>query len=94
VAQRQIIIIEVKITPAGIGEILRQIGLYRQYFRVPESRDFHRRADVAWWLVTTYPLSSSDLAVLRQENVKHFTLGEEFRTWIAARPAAAPSPEL
>jgi hypothetical protein len=83
-ASRQIII-EVKITPAGIGEILRQIGLYRQYFR---------GTDVAWWLVTTYPLSSSDLAVLQQANVEHRILGEEFRTWIAARPAPSPSPEL
>lgn len=68
--------IEVKITPVGIGEILRQIKLYRQF----------RAADnLRWMVATSFPLSANDVAILKGAGVYHVRLGDAFQAWAAAQ---------
>lgn len=63
--------VEVKISDPGVGDVLRQINLYRQYSVIRN-----------WVLVTTYPLLFHHIEMLRKERVFHFELGHNFNDWI------------
>jgi hypothetical protein len=65
--------IEVKITPVGPGEIIRQINLYREYLK--EIR--------TWVVATAFPMNGSDLDMLRASNIHHVRLGQSFLDWVA-----------
>jgi hypothetical protein len=75
------IAVEVKIGRVGVGEVLRQIGLYREHMRS------------AYWVVAApYTLDATDLATLRAAGVAFVRLGPKFDAWCAARAAEAPDP--
>ena len=75
------ICIEVKTTPVGAGEILRQLKLYREYVRADR-----------WVLATTFGLTDPDLHALAGEDVHHVLLGERFFEWIKKPTSATPPP--
>jgi hypothetical protein len=62
--------VEVKILPIGVGDLLRQVNLYREY--VP---------DHSWIVVTAYDISPADKAALMAEGVRHLRLGPAFDDW-------------
>jgi hypothetical protein len=66
------IYIEVKIHPVGLGDILRQVNLYKEYISGYNS---------IWFLVTPYAISRADCASLRVADVHHVRLGDEFKRW-------------
>lgn len=61
---------EVKTSPCAIGEIIRQIGLYREYC-TKLSRSF-------WILATTFAISSRDAEMLASDGIIHVRLGSKF----------------
>ncbi len=81
------IAVEVKTNPVGVGDVLRQIKLYRQY------ADHNR-----WWLVTAFPISPVDLETFHSERIRHLVLGDRFRAWVAEQEQfgnqVADSPEI
>lgn len=82
-AGKQSIFIEVKIKPVGIGDILRQINLYRSYI------DFGR-----WVLVTDFDMSANMEEELEKMGVKPLRLGSGFDSFIeqqkfSTRPGSA-----
>jgi hypothetical protein len=64
------IFVEVKIRPVGLGEILRQINLYREFI--------DKRYDSSWVLATVYMPSASAVWSLREAGVTHVFLGRDF----------------
>ena len=73
--------VEVKITPVGVGEILRQIKLYQEYAD-------HRH----WYVVTAFPLSEGDIDALKTNGVLHAKLGSGFLNFVKARVNAPVAP--
>jgi hypothetical protein len=75
------IAVEVKIGRVQVGDILRQVRLYREY---------HLAA--GWLVATEFALSSGDIAVLKNEGIKHVLLGTRFFRWVNARtsPSCVP----
>lgn len=71
--------VEVKITPVGIGDILRQINLYRDYEK-----------QFGWLVATAFPLSTADVSVLKNERIYHVRLGDPFETWAEVQEEETP----
>lgn len=105
-AHRGVAIVEVKVQPVGVGEVLRQIKLYREY-RGPRGcmrffegdRDAMPDPALHWVLATVYPMPREDVARLRAERITHIRLGERFDAYVKARSEAPvddgkESPEL
>lgn len=83
--------IEVKIGRVNMGDVLRQVALYREYIYV-DGYD-----GSPWFLATPYAIDRTDKATLEGANIRHILLGEKFQRWAAERqsaPALAESPEL
>ena len=78
--------IEVKIRPVSLGDLIRQIKLYRSY------------SDTKRWIaVTAYPLTASEIECLRNEGIIHMRLGAAFDEYVDAQSQAAAvleSPEV
>jgi len=98
-----LIAVEVKIQRAGMGDILRQLKLYREYqdglmdrFRLHDERFNSDVHDVAWLLITAFKLSKDDVDVLAVEGIRHARLGEKFDEYVAKQKQADPdgSPEF
>jgi hypothetical protein len=63
--------IEVKTSPLPVGDIVRQINLYRSY------SDFD-----TWILATTFPLTQSQSDFLAYSRILHIYLGERFQDFV------------
>lgn len=74
---------EVKIKCPSIGEVVRQLALYREYFRAS-----------LWVLATVDELSDFDLSVLDQAKIKHILLGEKFQEYVIERRKALTDSDL
>jgi hypothetical protein len=61
--------VEVKTNPVPIGDILRQVNLYRQFTR---SR---------WVVCTTFPLNSQQIAQLDAQRISNVLLGKDFHSF-------------
>lgn len=66
--------VEVKIAPVPIGDLVRQIKLYRSY----GGGDF-------WIAATAYDLTRAAVDTLRNENIHHVRLGPGFQEFVASR---------
>jgi len=75
------VVVEVKINPTGIGDIIRQFNLYREYVRLTD----------AWVLATTYPLDAGQVDTLKQSNIHPILLGEGFQKWHDERAKREPA---
>lgn len=83
---------EVKVAPSPVGDVLRQVKLYREHL-VESSAGRHP----PFVLATVYPMGASDVAALKAERITHIRLGPKFDEWVAAREAEAlpgDSPEF
>ncbi|MEK7322598.1 MAG: hypothetical protein AABZ84_05920 [Pseudomonadota bacterium] len=67
--------VEVKIGEVGVGDILRQINLYRSYINLS-----------AWVLAVAYPLTEATVTTLRNEHVLPIFIGVGFGQWAATQP--------
>lgn len=76
--------IEVKITPTGVGDILRQIAVYREYTDVVPKDPLYGH----WLVATAFQMSKGDVAILTTENIRHIRLGEKFERWTSAQITA------
>lgn len=63
--------VEVKINKVPLGDILRQIKLYRSYLDIN-----------GWALVTKYSLSGSEVICLAKEGIEHLVLGKDFDKYV------------
>lgn len=77
--------VEVKIGAIPVGDIMRQINLYR---------NFHHAK--AWVVATAFPLSGDEAEVLRSQGITTVRLGAGFDRYCADRAAspAAEQPEI
>lgn len=65
------VFVEVKIQPVGVGELLRQINLYREYLpRFP------------WYAVTAFDMNARELEQLKINRVHHLKLGHGFDKFV------------
>jgi hypothetical protein len=75
------VILEAKIYPVGVGDIVRQVNLYREFRKIPEGSidlPYH------WCVATAFDLSAADVSMLRESRVRHIRLGEAFEEWCEA----------
>jgi hypothetical protein len=75
------VILEAKVNPVGVGDIVRQINLYREFRKNPSSSigiPYH------WCVATAFDLSASDVSMLRESRVRHIRLGDAFEEWCDA----------
>jgi len=85
------VLVEVKIAPVSLGEVLRQLKTYRGLV-YNDGYGARIVGDVQLWLATAFDFSVSEAAILQQENILWLRLGPAFDTWIAAdrrRPGTA-----
>ncbi len=68
------IIIEVKIGSINVGDVVRQINLYRQYVGAS-----------AWVLATAFDLDAGQVDMLRQAKIHPIRLGAGFSNWYEHR---------
>ncbi len=78
-------LVEVKIHEVTMGDILRQIDLYREYYRARSS--FPDR----WVLATAYPLCEDDVSALRDKQIQTVLLGDGFTLYCENRANAKKS---
>ncbi len=85
------VLIEVKITPTNVSEILRQLQFYRQHLDPAGER-------YVWVAVTRFPISVEDKAMLSGAGIGHLRLGarfEAYRQHLRSRARSmADSPEI
>ena len=75
------LVIEVKASKSSISEAIRQIELYRQFYTATSaSRCF-------WVLVTLFPITASELSLLKTANIWHAQLGEDFEDFCISHSA-------
>lgn len=79
--------VEVKVAPSSLGDVLRQVKLYREYL------DGGGPGWPIFVLATTYPVSAADTAALRAERITHVRLGPKFDEWVAAQRTEEPPQE-
>lgn len=70
--------IEVKVTPTSIGDLIRQMNLYRAYSTIGK-----------WIVATTYPITHADVECLQNEKLRHVYLGTHFQAFVADQPVSA-----
>lgn len=75
---RRLLVTEVKVGRVDVAEILRQVGLYKAYARYDS---YH---EVAWAVVTCYPLDPFEIVILRREKIAHLEIGDDFDRWSKA----------
>jgi hypothetical protein len=85
-------LIEVKASPLRVGELIRQINLYREYPVVLPSHNLRLGREgkmqpsplehSIWVLASTHPVSDLDTATLKSSNIYHVALGESFERWV------------
>ncbi len=82
--------VEVKISPVGVGDLIRQVKLYQTY-----TGDWGwgisrwNRETIHWIAATAYPVSALDVQSLRNERILHLLLGRGFHEFIDAQGQAS-----
>lgn len=66
--------VEVKISPAPLGDVIRQVRLYRSYSCVKD-----------WVVVTAYALTVPQVRSLNNERIRHVRLGQRFHDYLASQ---------
>jgi hypothetical protein len=79
------VILEAKVNPVGVGDIVRQINLYREFRRISE--DSFPNLPYFWCVATAFDLSAADVSMLREGRVRHIRLGEAFEEWCVSANA-------
>jgi hypothetical protein len=80
------VIVEVKVTPVPVSDIIRQLKLYAAHgSSLPGSG-----AAGALALVTCYALTPAERAMLSHEEIESFELGKDFETWVQNESARVP----
>lgn len=67
-------VVEVKVKPTGVGDIIRQINLYREYVQAN-----------AWILASCFDLDAGQVATLEHARIKPIRLGDGFAKWFEER---------
>lgn len=75
-------LIEVKIEPVSIGDVLRQVKLYRGYLEISRTV-----------VVTVFPYDKTDVETLRRDRVYHVRLGADFLAYCEVRKSQKSSAE-
>jgi len=75
------LVIEVKTIRCPIGDLIRQIKLYRQYYK---------KNHVIWIVATTYPLNDHEIEALRNESIHTIRIHEEYAA-VLDGPGAVPT---
>lgn len=79
------VVAEVKVNKVSVGDILRQMNLYREFFS-------DRLA--SWCVVTCFDLQSQEVEQLSQESIHWLRLSTKFDRWLEfqATECATPTP--
>ena len=77
------VFVEVKIALVGLGDVLRQINLYREYIH-----------GYRWVLAAAFPMSTAMVDGLRSHNIFPVQLGDGFRKWAAEQHAAPKATDV
>lgn len=72
-----IVVVEVKTGFTNLGDVLRQIKMYREYL--------NHYGPTVWLLVTTFEMNEADVGALGAEGIGHVMLGQSFRDWTKSR---------
>lgn len=72
------IVIEVKTADPGVGSVLRQLKLYREYVH---TYSFPSKGDIIYVLASLYQPSKEDLLALEGEGIRHLRLGDTFKRY-------------
>ncbi len=81
--------VEVKINPVPLGDVLRQITLYKTFLEESNYKEAN-----GWALVTYYDLSTYDVELLKEKGIKHIRLGTDFDHYCEwRRQNNQPSPD-
>jgi len=88
------VLVEVKIGPVPIGDILRQVKFYRSTILGHDEwgNGWGVSSSYRWdfAVVTAYPLQAEDRKVLTDHKLHHFQLGQQFEDYCATRKEEVP----
>lgn len=85
IVKNEVLFVEVKVNPTEIGDILRQIKLYREYLSSELSRNM-------WYLVTTFDINEEAQEQLLDEGIQWIKLGPKFDAWFNERTKSKGKP--
>lgn len=74
---------EVKIAECAVGDVLRQIKLYKEFASVP-----HREVHDTWFVAVAFKPSVRFVDELKREGIRVITLGPKFHEWATAQQQA------
>ncbi len=78
-ARTSALFIEVKINEVSLGDVLRQVNLYRSY------ADLSAGSKTKWLVAAAFKMSAGFIDGLRSQDIEVVHLGENFRKWAAAQ---------
>lgn len=78
------LLVEVKTTPVPVGDIIRQLNLYRSYLTPSLGDPWGKTMVVA----TTFDITKDDGKVLKAANIVHLRLGAAFDHWAEQQESA------
>ena len=79
-----LLFVEVKIKEVSLGDVLRQVNLYRGYAQLHYGR-------TEWLVACAFEMSSSFIDGLRSQNIQVVHLGENFRKWATEQRSVGPA---
>lgn len=85
---KYLILVEVKIHPVPVGDILRQIGFYQEHMTVGDMTARWHRSVVA----TAFDLGPRDVAALYTKGIHHIRLRKQFREFCEERERETSGP--
>lgn len=82
------VLVEVKITPVGAGDIIRQINLYREF--LPERNQDNTKRP--WVVATAFQMTHGDVDQFKAVDITHVRLGEKFDQFVEQQRQLKPAP--
>lgn len=78
------LLVEIKVSPCPVSEIIRQLKTYEQYLE-GESGLLYQTEDFIYVAVTAFDLSVADVEMLRAAEICHLRLGQSFEDYARQR---------
>lgn len=87
-------VIEVKVRRESIGQILRQVNLYRDFINTNYNTDYIWLIDYQFVLATRYKPTDEELETLSSQNIVHLYVGKGFDRYMEEQATKNTMPKV
>ena len=90
----QAFVVEVKVNRESVGQIIRQVKLYRDFVNANLDGDLDDLAGYQFVVATRYEPTEAELAALEHQNIIHLFIGKGFDQYIEEQAAKKTVPTV